>query len=78
MLFCGGEKFCGIGEVMDNSRFRSFAENVSCYFICHTNRFVDNLKVILGKMERLSVGKYQLIHIYGLNMSNYFSKMKQS
>lgn len=23
MLFCGGEKFCGIGEVMDNSRFRS-------------------------------------------------------
>ena len=48
VLFAGSEKAFGIGEVMDNSRFRSLQKLlcVTCYVRC----FVENLKVILGKV----------------------------
>ena len=51
VLFAGSEKAFGIGKVMDNGRFRSLQKllRVTCY----VRRFVDNLKVILGKVGKV-------------------------
>ena len=47
VVFAGSGKFFGIGEVVDNSRFRSLQKlfHVTSY----VRRFVENLKVILGR-----------------------------
>ena len=46
--------FVGIEEVMDNSRFRSLQKllRVTCY----VRRFMENLKVILGKFGKVCSG----------------------
>ena len=55
MLFAGSDKFFGIGEVMDNSQFRSLQKllRVTSYVRC----FVENLKVLLGKDGKVSSGE---------------------
>ena len=51
VLFADSERAFGIGELMDNSRFRSSQKllRVTCYI----RRFVENLKVILGKVGKV-------------------------
>ena len=54
VLFAGSERAFGIGELMDTSRFRSSQKllRVTCYI----RRFVENLKVILGKVGKVCSG----------------------
>ena len=54
VLFADSERAFGIGELMDNSRFRSSQKllRVTCYI----TRFVENLKVILGKVGKVCSG----------------------
>ena len=51
MLFAGSEKAFGIGEVTDNSRFRSLQK------LLHVRRFAENLKVILGNVGKACSGE---------------------
>ena len=55
VLFTVSEKAFGIGEVMDNSQFRSLQKllRVTCY----VRWFVENLKVILGKVGNVCSGE---------------------
>ena len=55
MLIAGSEKLFGIGEVVDNNRFRSLQKllRVSSY----VKRFVENLKENLGKDRKVSSGE---------------------
>ena len=57
MLFAVSEKAFGIGEVMDNSQFRSLQKllRVTCY----VRWFVENLKVILGKVGNVCSGEIE-------------------
>ena len=55
VLFAGSEKAFGIGEVMDNSRFTSLQRLLRV--ICYVRRFLENLKVILGKVGKVCSGE---------------------
>ena len=55
MLFAGSEKFFGIGKVVDNSRFRLLQKLLR--FTSYVRRFVENLKVKLGKEGKVSSGE---------------------
>ena len=47
VLFAGSEKFFGIGDMVDNSRFRSLQKLL--HVTSYVRLFVENLKVILGR-----------------------------
>ena len=55
VLFAGSEKFFGIGKVVDNSRFRLLQKLLR--FTSYVRRFVENLKVKLGKEGKVSSGE---------------------
>ena len=55
VLFVSSEKFFGIGEVMDNSQFR-LLQKLS-HVTSYVRRFVENLKVNLGKDRKVSSGE---------------------
>ena len=46
--------FVGIEEVMDNSRFRSLQTLLRA--TCNVRQFMENLKVILGKVGKVCSG----------------------
>ena len=52
VLFASTEKFFGIGEVVDNSRFRSLQRLL--HITSYVRWFVENLKVNLGKDKKVS------------------------
>ena len=52
MLFASTEKIFGIGEVVDNSRFRSLQRLL--HITSYVRWFVENLKVNLGKDKKVS------------------------
>ena len=45
----------GFGEVMDNNRFRSLQKLLRVTY--YVRRFVENLKVILGKVRKVCSGE---------------------
>ena len=74
VLFAGSEKFFGIGEVVDNRSLQKLLPVTS-----YVRRFVENLKVNLGKDRKVPVEKYwqrkwAVVLNFGLNMNNYFYK----
>ena len=52
VLFAGSEKFFGIGEVVDNRSLQKLLPVTS-----YVRRFVENLKVNLGKDRKVSSGE---------------------
>ena len=52
VLFAGSEKFFGIGEVVDNRSLQKLLPVTS-----YVRRFVENLKVNLGKGRKVSSGE---------------------
>ena len=73
------KKTFGIGEVMDNSRFRLSQKllRVTCY----VRWFEENVKVILGTVGKVCSGEisaeeWTVVPNYGLNMSDYFYEEK--
>ena len=55
VLLAGSERFFGIGEVVDNSRFRSLQKSLRV--TSYVRRFLENLKVNLGKDGKVSSGE---------------------
>ena len=55
VLFAGSEKALGIGEMMDNSQFRSLQKLLRV--TCCVRWFVNNLKIILGKVGKVCSGE---------------------
>ena len=55
VFFAGSEKLFGIGKVVDNSQFRLLQKLLR--FTSYVRRFVENLKVILGKEGKVSSGE---------------------
>ena len=55
MLLASSERFFGIGEVVDNSRFRSLQKSLRV--TSYVRWFPENLKVNLGKDRKVSSGE---------------------
>ena len=55
VFFAGSEKLFGIGKVVDNSQFRLLQKLLR--FKSYVRRFVENLKVKLGKEGKVSSGE---------------------
>ena len=55
VLLADSEKFFGIGEVVDNSRFRSLQKSLRV--TSYVRRFLENLKVSLGRDGKVFSGE---------------------